>query len=223
MIRTVLFDFDMTLIDSSFGVTFCLNRVAEVFGLRAVTRVEVLRTIGYPMEDAMEMLWGSFQPSWIEYYRDHLVPSEHERLVPFPGVAESLKRFQEMGIKMAVVSNRNRILPAVRSSGLEGFFHKMVGMEDVEFPKPHPGSILIALERVQGSPGSAVLVGDSEVDARAARAAGVRFIGLTTGGRSRAALLSEGACAVVDDFAEIISLIIEDSPKHETSAGDGVL
>lgn len=211
MISAALFDFDMTLIDSSFGVTFCLNRVAEVFALGSVTRDEVLRTIGYPMEEAMRMLWGSFQPSWIEYYRDNLVPLEHERLVLLPGVAASLRQLQENGIKMAVVSNRNRILSAVRIVGLEGFFSQLVGMEDTGAPKPDPSSIRFALQKLQASPERAVFVGDSEVDAEAAMAAGVMFIGLTTGGRSRAALLGEGATAVEDKFPDIIPLILEHS------------
>lgn len=223
MIRAVLFDFDMTLIDSSYGVTFCLNRVAEAFGLRAVTRDEVLRTIGYPMEKAMEMLWNFFQPSWIEYYRNNLVTFEHERLVPLPGVEESLRRLHERDIAMAVVSNRNRILPAIMSTGLEGFFSHLVGMEDVDTPKPDPQSILIALGRLWELPENAVLVGDSEVDARASKAAGIRFIGLTTSGRLRADLLAEGAYSVVDDFPEIISLILEDRQSYKASAGEGVL
>jgi len=217
-----LFDFDMTLIDSSHGVTFCLNRVAEVFALRAVTRDEVLRTIGYPMEESMGMLWGSFQPSWIEYYRDKLVPFEHERLVPLPGVAESLRQLQGKGIKMAVVSNRNRILPAVRMVGLEGFFSHFVGMEDIKIPKPDPQSIRFALQKLQEPPDRAVFVGDSEVDAWAAKAAGVMFIGLTTGGRSRADLLAAGANTVVDKFPNIIPLILENSREDKTSAGGGV-
>lgn len=223
MIRAVLFDFDMTLIDSSYGVTFCLNRVAEAFGLRAVTRDEVLRTIGYPMEKAMEMLWNSFQSSWIEYYRNNLVPFERERLAPLPGVVESLRQLHERGIAMAVVSNRNRILPAIRSAGLECFFSHHVGMEDVDTPKPDPQSILIALERLQELPENAVLVGDSEVDARASKAAGVRFIGLTTGDRLSVDLFAEGAYSVVDDFPDIISLILEDNPADKTSAGGRVL
>lgn len=223
MIRAAIFDFDMTLIDSSSGVTFCLNRLAEVFGLASVTRGEILKTIGYPMEEAMGMLWSSFEPSWLEYYRDNLVALEYERLVAFPGVVSSLRRLQKSGIAMAVVSNRKRILPAVRSVELEGFFPHLVGMEDVTFPKPHPQPIFIALEKLHESPERTVFAGDSEVDARAAKAAGVRFIGLTTGGRSRADLLSEGAYEVVDDFSKIVPLILADRRGHGFSDAGGEL
>ena len=172
------------------------------------------------MEESMEMLWGSIQTSWIEYYRDHLVPSEHERLIPFPGVEESLGKLQKMGIRMAVVSNRKRLLPAVRIVGLEKYFSHFVGMEDIKIPKPDPQSIRFALHKLGVPPESAVFAGDSEVDARASKAAGVRFIGLTTGGRSRIDLLAEGADFVADDFPDIIPLLIEKN-REDKSKDDG--
>lgn len=223
MKRAALFDFDLTLIDSSHGVTFCLNRVAEAFGLKAVTRGEVMKTIGYPMENAMEMLWGSFSVSWLDYYRDELVPLEHERLVAFPGVEKTLQLLAARGVAMAVVSNRRRIGPAVAGAGLEGFFLHLVGLDDVDMPKPHPQPVHIALERLGESPGGAVLVGDSEVDARSAKAAGVDFIGLTSGGRSRNDLLAEGAIAVVDQFPDILPMILEEGPEYGNPNTGGVI
>lgn len=223
MKRSALFDFDMTLIDSSHGVTFCLNRVADAFGLKAVTRGEVIRTIGYPMENAMEMLWGSFSGSWIEYYRDELVPLEHERLVSLPGVEKTLQLLAARGIAMAVVSNRKRIGPAVAGAGLERFFLHLVGLDDVDMPKPNPQPVHIALERLGESPGGSVLVGDSEVDARSAKAAGVDFIGLTSGGRSRHDLLAEGAFAVVDHFPDILPMILGEGLEYGNPDNGGVI
>lgn len=223
LIRAVLFDLDMTLIDSSRGVTFCLNRVSDLFGLPPVERERVLKTIGYPMEEAMEMLWGSFEQPWIEHYRRNLVPMELERLVPLPGVVNTLRKLREMEIAMAVVSNRRRLLPAVSSVGLGCFFSYLVGMDDVVMPKPHPEPVRLALKMLEVTPESSVFAGDSEVDGRAAINAGVRFIGLTTGGRSRPDLFSVGAYAVVDDLQEILPLILEENSEEADPAGRGVL
>ncbi len=223
LIRAVLFDLDMTLIDSSRGVTFCLNRIADLFGLPPVERDRVLKTIGYPMEEAMEMLWGSFEHRWIEHYRRNLVPMELERLVPLPGVVNTLRKLREKEIAMAVVSNRRRLLSAVSSVGLECFFSCLVGMDDVVMPKPHPEPVHIALKMLEVAPEMAVFAGDSEVDGRAATNAGVRFIGLTTGGRSRQDLFSVGACAVVDDIQKILNPIFEENSKETDLAGRGVL
>jgi len=206
-VNTALFDFDMTLVDSSFGISFCLNRLASSFGLPCVEREEVLGTIGYPMDQAMEMLWGRFDPSWIDHYREHLVPLEYERLAPFPGVPETLEELRGRKILMGVISNRKRLVPAVKSSGLGRFFHTLVGMDDVSRPKPDPEPVRVALKRMGRNPQKALMAGDSEVDAITAREAGVTFIGLTTGGRARCDLFAEGALEVLDELAELPGLI----------------
>ena len=212
-IRAALFDFDMTLVDSSYGITFCLNMLASCFGLPGVEREEVLKTIGYPMDHAMKMLWGYYDSSWTDHYRENLVPFEYERLVPFPGVPETLDILRSRGFAMGVVSNRTRLAPAVGSSGLGGFFQTLVGMDDVSRPKPDPEPVTTALERMGHRPGNAFMTGDSEVDAITAREAGVVFIGVTTGGRSSGDLMAEGARAVIDELSELPGLICEMTGK----------
>jgi HAD superfamily hydrolase (TIGR01509 family) len=223
MNKAVLFDFDMTLIDSSHGVTFCLNMVAERFGLEKVERPEVLKTIGYPMEEAMKMLWGAFDPSWTNHYRDHLAPFEYEKLVPFDGVRETLEKLRGNDVVMAVVSNRRRLLPALSGTGLDGFFSLAVGMEDVKVPKPDPESIHLVLQKLGVSKDSAFFVGDSEVDAIAARNAGVRFIGVTTGGRPASVLLREGAFVVVEDLSGVPGVVCPDLCDVHLAHDRGVL
>lgn len=61
MIKAVVFDFDMTLADSSYAITDCTNRLAQEHGLRKVTREEVLKTIGMPIRDSWLQLWGEFK------------------------------------------------------------------------------------------------------------------------------------------------------------------
>jgi len=163
--EAVLFDFDMTLVDSSLGITYCLNRLAGSFGLDEVTREEVTSTIGHPMDKAMEMLWGRYEPAWMEYYRKHLVPLEYERIMPFPGTREALARLLDEGFSLGVVSNRKKLLRAVESAGLGEYFLSIVGMDDVENPKPHPESICLSMSNLGSTASGTTLVGDSEIDA----------------------------------------------------------
>jgi HAD superfamily hydrolase (TIGR01509 family) len=69
---------------------------------------------------------------------------------------------------------------------------------DVEKTKPEPDLVLAALEKAGGEPGDAVMIGDSVWDCRAAERAGVRSIGVRTGGFSEAELLEAGAAKVFD-------------------------
>jgi phosphoglycolate phosphatase-like HAD superfamily hydrolase len=67
---------------------------------------------------------------------------------------------------------------------------------DVERTKPHPDLVLAALEKLQAAPEHAVMIGDSVWDCRAAGRAGVRSIGVLTGGFCEDELREAGASGV---------------------------
>jgi phosphoglycolate phosphatase-like HAD superfamily hydrolase len=69
---------------------------------------------------------------------------------------------------------------------------------DVEQTKPEPDLVLAALEKAGAEAGDAVMIGDSTWDCRAAERAGVRSIGVLTGGFSEAELVDAGASKVFD-------------------------
>jgi HAD superfamily hydrolase (TIGR01509 family) len=69
---------------------------------------------------------------------------------------------------------------------------------DVEKTKPEPDLVLAALEKAGAEPKGALMIGDSVWDARAAKNAGVRSVGVLTGGFSEAELLDAGAAKVFD-------------------------
>ena len=206
-LESVLFDFDMTLVDSSRGITYCLNRLAGSFGLAEVTREEVTLTIGHPLDQAMKMLWGRYEPAWMDHYREYLVPLEYERIMPFPGTRKTLASLLDEGLRLGVVSNRKKLLRAVESAGLGGYFLSVVGMDDVENPKPHPEPLWLSLRNLGSTASGTTLVGDSEIDALAARSAGIRFIGVSTGGTSPGVLSSAGALDVIKDISELARVL----------------
>jgi len=67
---------------------------------------------------------------------------------------------------------------------------------DVEATKPEPDLLLAALDKVGSKPKEAVMIGDSVWDCRAAKRAGVRSVGVLTGGFSEEELLEAGASRV---------------------------
>ena len=78
---------------------------------------------------------------------------------------------------------------------------------DVERTKPHPDLVAAGIEKAGG--GGAVMVGDSTWDCIAAQRAGVRTVGLLTGGFSREELLEAGALCVFDSINELIERLAE--------------
>jgi len=83
----------------------------------------------------------------------------------------------------------------------------VVTCEDVTTTKPDPEGILKLLEDLDAKPEEAILLGDHAVDMQAARAAGVRAIGISHGFGTPAGLKEAGALLVVDDLATIPKII----------------
>lgn len=206
-VAAVLFDFDMTLVDSSYIITECTNLLAEAKGLPRVTREELLKVIGLPIEESWRTLWGQFDESWLDFYRSNFRAREQTGFIQFPGTIEVPELLKEMGVKVGVVSNRRFAYMAVEHSGLAHLFDTVVGLEDVGNAKPHPESILLALERLGIEPAQTVYVGDTDIDMKTAVAANVRGIGMTTGAFEREQLLEVGATWVCDDLREIPNLL----------------
>jgi HAD superfamily hydrolase (TIGR01509 family) len=79
---------------------------------------------------------------------------------------------------------------------------------DVEATKPHPDLVHAALERAgDADAATAVMVGDTPWDVRAAEAAGVQTIAVLTGGFSEDELTESGAVAVFESVADLCSAL----------------
>jgi len=202
-VGAILFDFDMTLIDSSYAITSCMNGLAKDLGLGEVTREQVLSTIGLPIESAWEILWGEFRPEWLEHYRNHYSARERKELRPFPGAIPLLENLSGEGIRKAVVTNRRNAKVSVEAAGLSGFFEAIVGLDAVERPKPYPDSLLLALKLLDVDRGEALFVGDTDIDMKTALAAKVRAIGVLSGNHPEEVLAEAGAWKTFPDLASL--------------------
>jgi phosphoglycolate phosphatase-like HAD superfamily hydrolase len=205
--KAILFDFDLTLVDSSWGITHCLNLLATEQGLRPLSREEVLVTIGEPIAVAWERLWGHYDPRWVESYRERYRQEEISRVRPFPSTGPVLEALKEGGFRLGVVSNRGNAKLAVEGAGLGWAFEIVFGLEDVDRPKPAPDPLLKAMDSL-GVDGEGVLyVGDTDIDMATAVAASVKGVGMTTGNFDRSGLIEAGAWTVLDDLAELCPLV----------------
>lgn len=73
--------------------------------------------------------------------------------------------------------------------------------------KPEPDSVFLALEALGVPRESALYVGDSEVDVRTARNAGLACAAVTWGFRTREELKEAGAETFIDTPAELLEMI----------------
>ncbi len=105
----------------------------------------------------------------------------HTRILD--GVEETLRYFEAKGVKQTLATNKSsaeaeRILGDL---GIRHLFDLVLGLNDVDTPKPSPEMILLTLERMDVEPGKAVLVEDSPTGLAAGKASGVHTVAVTTG------------------------------------------
>jgi phosphoglycolate phosphatase-like HAD superfamily hydrolase len=100
---------------------------------------------------------------------------------------------------LAVCTNRSTSMEAVLASfGLERYFTCVMTASRVQNPKPHPEPLLKVLAHFAIAPEEALFVGDSELDCRAATAAGVPFVAYKA---------DLPGLARIDHHAEILTLL----------------
>lgn len=210
MIKVVLFDFDMTLVDSSQGITDCVNAVASKMGLPSVTKDQVLDIIGIPLETGLHRLWGDYDEAWLAEYRRIFRETEYAGIVPFPDTIPILDKLRSIGIKVGVATNRQIAEPVVKAVGLFDHLDLVMGLGKEYRPKPEPDMILAAMENLGGNLAETVYVGDTDIDMKTACSAGMRGIGVTSGVFSASQLVDAGAWRTLDGVGFLIELVRRD-------------
>jgi len=184
----VIFDLDGTLIDSKLDLVHSVNAARGHLGLGPIPEELVSSYVGNGAPVLMRRALGPEASEadvaralefFLKYYRAHML--DHTHL--YPGVREALDRLLEGGAKMAVLTNKpvkfSRSL--VEGLGLSGHFFQIYGGNSFEQKKPDPIGIRTLVEESGVPRESTVMVGDSAVDVRTARNAGVVSCGVLYG------------------------------------------
>jgi 2-phosphoglycolate phosphatase len=186
-LKAVLFDLDGTLIDSKKDIAAAANAARVHFRMPALPLETVTGYIGWGIEHLNRKALATEDPARLAeglkvleaYYREHCV----DQTVIFPGVRELLDFLKGRGIPMGLVSNKPHefTLITLEKLGLMPYFAVALGADATPNKKPHPEPLLTALAKIGAKPSEAVMIGDSPVDAQAARAAGM-LVGLVSHG-----------------------------------------
>jgi phosphoglycolate phosphatase len=204
--EAVLLDLDGTLVDSTRDIVASVQHALRELDA-PVPAAEVLRAyMGYPLEP----LFAAVRPGgttaecgrFIELYRAHYREHELDTTRPFPGVAETLTRLRPARLAVVTAKLEPTAERLLRALGLLGLVDAVVGSSALP-PKPDPASVRAALARLGVASVRAVLVGDTDRDLLAARAAGVRAVAVTYGGWSAARLRALGPDALLERFADL--------------------
>lgn len=191
MIEQVIFDADLTLIDSFDGVHQIYCVVARKLELIEPSKDDLRGQWGKKVPDIVAGLFGENQRESVYEVLDEVSEGYEHQL--FVGVAEALRAIAEGGLSLGILSTSDKRLfrPHLERAGVWGLFDLIVGGEDTEVRKPDPAVFAAFLENHK--PEKLVYVGDALVDWEAARDAGIGlFLAVTTGHTSKDNFLAAG-------------------------------
>lgn len=207
--KLVIFDLDGTLVNSIKDITNSLNYATEPFSLAPKTVEEVAALVGEGITRVIERVLGEERLQhrdevvnrFLDFYSEHIV----DNTFPYPGIKETLEGLN--GYKKAVISNKREAfsIKVLKALDLLRFFDLVIGSDSTSEKKPSPVPVLHALSTFGLNQKDAVMVGDSDLDIAAGKAAGVKTIGVTYGYRERKYL--KDADFIIDDIKELTNLI----------------
>jgi HAD superfamily hydrolase (TIGR01509 family) len=203
----VLFDMDGTLVDSNYLHVHAWTRAFHDVGI-AVESWRIHRSIGMDGARLLETLSGDADDDTQKRAKDlHLrYLREAAPLVRrLPGARELLERIRSLDLQIVLATSSSEEELALTRPVLdcEDLLTAATSSKDVEVAKPEPTIIEVALQRAGVDAGDAVYVGDAVWDIVACDRAGVRAIGLLSGGVSRDELENAGAEAVFENPREL--------------------
>lgn len=212
MIRNIIFDFDGTLSDTAPLILATMRDVMAELQLPYRTEAECRATIGRRLVDIPAYLWPDIEglgPKYAEAYSRIFDKNKLQMTVGcFPGVADTLMKLHDMGIRMAIATSRGRdsVMEYVESFGLTAVFDMFVGGGDVVCGKPAPEPVLKILDALNWKADETLVVGDADVDILMGKAAGTITCAVTYGNGSRAELESVCPDMLLDSFSPLINL-----------------
>lgn len=184
----VIFDLDGTLIDSKLDLAHAVNAARSFLGHQPIEHDLVYSYVGNGAPVLIRRALGPEASDedvqrgleyFYSYYREHML--DYTR--PYEGVPETLSRLQQAGVQMAVLTNKpvrfSRAI--VEGLGLGHYFRQVYGGNSFEQKKPDPVGVYALLAECGVEPARALMVGDSAVDVRTARNAGIPICGVTFG------------------------------------------
>lgn len=196
--KTLLFDLDGTLIDSTPAILNSFHFAFEKLGLKPSLDKDIKRLIGLPLDEAFKVLCKEkayLAEQFVDFYREKYRTIYLDQTTLLPLAREALEMASEFA-DLAVVTTKGSQFtkPLLDFLGVGHFFKSIVGRNDVQFAKPHPEPILTALKRLNKDKTHAFMIGDTQFDILAAKAAGISHIALSCGYESIESLQKYSDC-----------------------------
>ena len=193
---TILFDLDGTLADTAPDLLSAHNHVMKKFGYKTKNIDEIREYVGHGAAVMIgKSIWSSARKElskindqkikdemineFLNFYGKNIVVKS--KLID--GVYEFLKWAKSNNISMGVCTNKQEHLAIdfLKKIKIYDFFEYVAGRNTFDYCKPDPRHLTSMIEIMNGDIKKSIMIGDSENDAEAAKAAGIPMILLKDG------------------------------------------
>ena len=171
--KTVLFDWDGTLVDSLSRWLDTCREVFKDFGIK-IDDEEFFQKF-FSGGNTIEILAGNDYQKLSRKLFER-VDQWMEKIEIRSGVFQLLQKLNHMGVRVALVTNSygKTVKRAVVYNKIDNLVSKVIGFEDVRKHKPDPEMIYLAMKDLQSNPDETMIVGDSDNDILSGKRAGIR-------------------------------------------------
>ena len=193
---TILFDLDGTLVDTAPDLMHAHNHVMKKFGYPTKSTEQIRNLVGQGAGAMLgRSIWGQAKKEFSKVNDEKVKKEMVSEFVDFygkniinestliNGVKEFLKWCKKKNISMAVCTNKQEYLSndLLKKIGIYDYFEYVAGSDTFDYCKPDPRHLTTVVEILDGDLKKTMMIGDSETDANAAKAAEIPMILLEDG------------------------------------------
>lgn len=212
---SIIFDLDGTLLDTLQDIATTSNAVLARYGFPLHTKEEYRHFVGDGLTTLMERITpeGTGKQKIDEcctLFSRLYAKNWKNTCAPYNGIAEMLRALREKSFHLAVLSNKPHSFASIFVDEFfpGNIFSQVYGQRDGFAKKPDPEIALAIAKNMNSVPGETVFVGDTGVDIRTGKAAGMLTVGVTWGFRSITELKGHHADIIINSPMELLQYVV---------------
>ena len=211
--KLAIFDLDGTLTDSLADIAEASNYSLRKLGLPEYE----LSRYNYFVGDGIKKLIERILPEnkqdkfdealslYNSYYNEHYTVKTYV----YDGIAETLEKLKNNGVTLAVASNKTAIFTAnvVKNYFGDDIFSLVCGKEENRPAKPSPEIVFNIMNKLGAKPDECFMIGDTNIDIKTGKNAGIKTIGCLWGFRTLKELKEAEADFIAEKPKDIFKII----------------